>query len=238
MDDLVSRYETLIFDCALSPKLIGAFQDRLRHAEINRRDPQRFLREEEMEFERVESESRKAQRTETVQQEIRRRRIAGESFADKVLDEYRQRIEQYPAIDIHPKADPEVSKLYGAMAFFDSNHWANIEGFLRKAFPRAGQIDRMSIEQRFWRFVPTRKDRLAEELEPYSRILSTPSSTKRERIRGAQECVKSAAFFLHELLDVCHQAAREMNMDPLTQDAVNYAENIIANFRIKDLKRH
>ena len=238
VNDLVSRYEALIFDCALSPSLIGAFHDRLRHAEINRRDPKRFIREEEMEFQHVESEARKAERTETVQREIQRRRIAGESFADKVLDEYRQRIEHYPEVDIHPKADIEVAKLYGAMAFFDSNHWANIEGFLRKAFPRTGQIDRMSIEQRFWRFVPTRKDRLAEELEPYRQILSTPLSTKKERIKAAQECVKAAAFFLHDLLNVCDKASREINMDPLTEDAVHYAENIIANFRIKDLKRH
>lgn len=238
VQDLISRYEALVFDCALSPKLITLFHDRLRHAEINRRDAGRFLQEEETAFEQVESEARKNRRTEDVQQEIRRRRIDGETFADKVLDEYRRRIEHYPAVDIHPKADPEVAKLYGAMAFLDSNHWANIEGFLRKAFPRAGQIDRMSIEQRFWRFVPTRKDRIAEELEPYRRILSTPSSTRRERIRQAQESVKIVAFFLHELLDVCDQASREMKMDALTQDAVHYVQNIIADFRIKDLKRH
>ncbi len=237
VDKLLSRYEALIFDNALNPALIESFEDRLRHAESMGRDPYRFVEEEIEEFKKLEKKTQVKAHADSMRDEARRRRLAGETFADKVLDEYRQKIEHYPEVTIHPDADPEVAKLYGALELLDRNHWGGLLDYLRKAFPRAGQIDRMSIEQRFWRFVPTRKDRLPEELEPYRRSLAAPSGTKKERIREAQEAVKSAAFFLHELLAVCEDARQQTERGDDVERAVSYISEIISDFRVKDLKR-
>ena len=235
--ELQNRYEALIFDHALNPVLLESFEDRLSHAKNMGRDPDRFLEEERKEFLVIEEKTHKKAQSDAMRDEARRRRLAGESFADKVLDEYRQKIEHYPSIDIHPDADPEIAKLYGALDLLDKNHWGSLLAYLRKAFPRAGQIDRMSIEQRFWRFVSTRKGRLPEELEPYRRALAAPSATKKEKVREAQEAMKTAAFFLHELLDVCEQAKGQIESDDEVERGINYIITLISDFRIKDLKR-
>ncbi len=237
IDKLISKYETLIFDNALNPGLIESFEDRLRHARNMGRDPMRFLEEEIAEYKALEKKTEVKAYTESIRDEARRRRQAGETFADKVLDEYRQRIEHYPEVSIHPDADTEVAKLYGALDLLDKNHWSPLIEYLRKAFPRAGQIDRMTIEQRFWRFISTRKDRLPEELEPYRRSLAAPSATRKERIREAQEAVKSAAFFLHELLGVCEDARRQTEPGEDVERALGFIREIITDFRIKELKR-
>lgn len=236
-DRLLSAYELLIFDNALNPAILESLEDRLRHAKNSGRDPERFVEEELTAFRILEAKTMEKERAASVRTEARRRRLAGESFADKVLDEYRQRIEHYPQMEIHPDADPEVARLYGALDLLDKRHWGDLESYLRRAFPRAGQIDRMSIEQRFWRFVATRKGRLPEELERYRRTLAAPSATKKEKIREAQEAVKIVAFYLHDLLDVCEQAIQQIPPSPEVDKALVFVREMISDFRMKDLKR-
>ncbi len=235
--DLFARYEHLIFDYALNPTLLESYEDRVRHAGNTGRDPDRFLEDELKAFKELEAITLERERLASGREEARRRRLAGESFADKVLDEYRQRIEHYPILEIHPDADPEVARLYGAMELLDKRHWGTLESYLRRAFPRAGQIDRMNIEQRFWRFVATRRGRLPEELERYRRTLAAPSATKKEIIRETQEAVKIVAFYLHDLLDVCEQALQQITPDKDVDRALDFIRGIIVDFRIKDLKR-
>ena len=237
LDELQNRYEHLIFDNALNPELLDSFRDRIRHAENTGRDPNRFLKEEIEAFNELEVSVLKKEQANALREEARRRRLAGESFADKVLDEYRQRIEHYPVLEIHPDADPEIERIYGAMDLLDKRYWGSLEAYLRRAFPQAGQIDRMNIEQRFWRFVATREGRLPEELELYRRTLAAPSATKKEIIRETQEAIKSVSFFLHDLLDVCEQASAQISPDDEVQKAIDYVRAIISDFRIKDLKR-
>jgi len=237
IDELYTRYERLIFDNALSPSLLESFEDRIRHAKNTGRDPNRFLEDELKAFRELETAAVEKEEKNSRREEARRRRLAGESFADKVLDEYRKRIEHYPLLEIHPDADPEISRIYGALDILDKRHWGTIESFLRRAFPRAGQIDRMNIEQRFWRFVSTRKGRLPEELERYRRTLAAPSATKKEIIRETQEAIKSVAFFLHDLLDVCEQALQQVSPDEDVNKALDFIRGVISDFRIKDLKR-
>ena len=236
-DELQSRYEVLIFDNALNPALLESLEDRLRHAKNTGRDPERFLDEELKAFKDLEAKTLEKERVASMRDEARRRRLAGESFADKVLDEYRQRIEHYPVLGIHPDADSEINRLYGAMDLLDKRHWNTLESYLRRAFPRAGQIDRMSIEQRFWRFVATRKGRLPEELERYRRTLAAPSATKKEKIKEAQESMKSVAFYLHDLLDVLEQAIQQIPPDSKVEKAQSFIMEMISDFRIKNLKR-
>jgi len=237
LDGLRERYERLVFDHALNPSLIESFEDRVWHARHSGMDPKRFLSEELTAFSQLEESARAKEKAASMRDEARRRRLAGESFADRVLDEYRQRIEHYPQVDIHPDADPEVARLYGAMGLLDTLHWSVLETFLRRAFPQAGQLDRMSIEQRFWRFVPARKGRLPEELERYRRALAAPSATKKEKIREAQEAVKTVAFFLHELLDVCERATAQTQGNESVEKAMAFVTDVITDFRLKDLKR-
>lgn len=234
--DITAQYEALIFDKALNPELLTAFYDRLTHAKNSGRDAERFLEEELSLYEELEMKAVYQEQNANMREEARRRRLSGDTYADQVLKEYRRRIEHYPDVEIHPDAEFEVQKLYGAMGFFDNNHWNCIEIFLRQAFPQAGQFDRMSIEQRFWRFSSTRSGRIPEALERYQRSLSTPSISNKERTREAQEAIKAVAFFLHELLEICEQGTHVFQPDEEVEKAIFYIHSIIKDFRLKNLK--
>lgn len=235
--DLMARYRTLVFDHALNPAIIESLEQRLDHARAMGRDAPAFLAEEEAAFQEFQKKVFKKTRADAMKEEARRRRLAGESFADKVLGEYRRKIDHYPQLDIHPDADYEVARLYGALDLLDKEHWTILLNFLRKAFPGAGQLDRMTIEQRFWRFVSTRQGRMPEELEAYHRALSLPSASHKASVREAQETIKNAAFFLHELLDLCEQARAQLPTDDDIQESLNFIKALISDFRLKDLKR-
>ncbi len=237
LDNLADQYNSLIFDHALNPEIIESFNDRRSYARDMGRDMEVFLKEEEEAFRVLEKKALAKSHKAAMQEEARRRRLAGETFADKVIGEYRQKIEHYPALNIHPDADYEISRLYGAMEFLDKNHWTPLLLFLRKAFPGAGQLDRMTMEQRFWRFVSTRPGRMPEELEPYYRALSAPSATEKDRVREAQETIKKAAFFLHDFLDLCERARNKRPPSEEVERAISYIQSIISDFRIKELKR-
>ncbi len=52
-----------------------------------------------------------------------------------------------------------------------------------------------------------------------------------------QETVKTVAFYLHDLLDVCEQAVQQIPPSEEVDKALEYVRGMISDFRIKDLKR-
>ena len=238
LDRLVSDYERLIFDYALNPGLLESLNKRIRHAESTGRDPEKFLGEEIKTFKELENKAVENKRIESTINETRRRRLAGETFADKILNEYKMRIEHYPSVYIHQHADPEICKLYGAMRLLDKSHWNALTSYLKRVYPRAGQLDRTNIEQGFWRLISTREGRLPEELEPYRRALAAPISSQKDRIREGREAIKMVAFFLHDLLEIYERGVAIVTPQPEVRDAIDFVYEIMNNFRIGDLKRH
>ena len=238
LDRLVSDYERLIFDYALNPGLLEAFNDRVLHAERAGRDPEKFLGEEIESYKELEKQTAEKKHIESTISETRRRRMAGETFADKILNEYKERIEDYPSVHIHQNADPEVCKLYGAMYLLDRRHWNSLASYLKRVYPRAGQLDRTNIEQRFWRLVSTREGRIPEELEPYRRALVAPTTSQQDRIREGREAIKMVAFYLHDLLEIYERATALVTPRLEVREAIDFVYEIISDFRIGDLKRY
>jgi len=233
----VFDYEHLIFDHALNPELLKAFNERVRHAESTGRNPERFLDEEIKSYRGLKRKTVEKNRVESIIDEIRRRRLAGETFADKVLNEYRKRIEHYPSVYIHQHADPEISKLYGAMHLLDKRHWNFLTSYLKRVYPRAGQLDRINIEQRFWRLVSTREGRIPEELETYRRVLAAPTASQKDRIREGREAIKMVAFYLHDLLEIYEKATTFVIPHSEVRNAIDFVYEVINDFRIGDLKK-
>lgn len=237
IQNLTERYEILIFNQSLNPDLLTSFQNRLSHARISGRDPERFLEEELKAFKILEMKVMKQEAIKALHQEAQQKTKAGESFADNVLNDFNQRIEHYPELNIHPDAEFEVQKLFGAMEYLDKHYWSVLEVFFRRAFSRPGQIDRVSIEQQFWRFSSSRRDRLPEVLENYRRSLISPSASSRQKSREAQLVIKSVAFFLNDLMDVCQRAAQIVEVEQDVEQAIAYVHNILEDFRIKHFRQ-
>lgn len=234
---LISQYESLINDYDLNPSFLESFKTRLDSAKYGGRNVDLFLEEELKEFRSIRQMVQERQRNLQQKAEAMRRNLAGETHADKILEEYKQRIEDYGKVDIHPNADPEVAKLYGAIAYFDSYYWDSLETYLRQAFPQPGQIDRMSIEHRFWRFVSSSEDKVPNALERYERVLGDVAASNNEKLKEAREAIKLLAFFLHELLSVCERAKEQLEPDAHIKNATEYVSKVIEDFRLKSLKR-
>jgi len=238
LDRIVSDYENLIFDYALNPELLEAFNDRVRHAENAGRDPEKFLGEEIRTYKELKQRIAEKKRVESTINETRRRRLAGESFADRILNEFKKRIEHYPSVHIHPHADPEVCKLYGAMHLLDRRHWNFLVSYLRRVYPRAGQLDRTNIEQRFWRLISTREGNIPEGLASYRRALAFPTTSQKSRVREGREAIKMVAFFLHDLLEIYERATALVTPQPEVKNAIDFVYEVISDFRIGDLAKN
>jgi len=237
LDRLVSDYEHLIFDYALNPELLEAFNDRVRHAENAGRDPERFLGEEIKTYRELERRTVEKNRVESTINETRRRRLAGETFADKILNEFKKRIAHYPSVHIHQHADPEICKLYGAMHLLDRRHWNFLISYFRRVYPRTGQLDRTNIEQRFWHLISTREGRIPEGLALYRRALASPTTSPKDRIREGREAIKMVAFFFHDLLEIYERATTLVTPQPEAKNAIDFVYEVIDDFRIGDLAK-
>ncbi|OQX29341.1 MAG: hypothetical protein B0D92_04275 [Spirochaeta sp. LUC14_002_19_P3] len=236
-EELTKRYQVLTADYELDAKFIESFNKRLVSAKYGGRNPEEFFEEELKECHNLEKMIHQKHRDNQMKEDALQRYRDRDTFADKIINDIQSRIENYKAINLHPEADREVVKLYGAMAYFDTHYWDVVETYLRRAFPQPGQLDRMSIEQRFWRFVSSRDDRPPNALEQYKRILETPGTLNGEKAQEVREAVKVLAFFLHELLEVCEKAAQLYGSDARVEEAVQYIKTIIEDFRLKHLKR-
>lgn len=237
VDDLIFRYEKLIAEYSLNSQFLDAFKKRYSDAETRIRNIEGFLEDERKEFDRLERYFRAKREARNGEKNLKKSKNDVGDFADRVLEEQRKRISHYPSLEIHPNADPEVEKLYGALSHFDHLYWPHVESYLRRAFPQAGQLDRMSIEQRFWRFVTSISNRVPAELERYQSILAEKKNLGTDRHREVREAIKSASFLLHELLEVCNRGDKKVPHDEKLSAAMSYVEGIIADFRLKSLKR-
>ncbi len=237
INELIVRYRSLIEDKKVNPSLLKSFTSRLDSTMDGGRDVAVFLEEELKEYRSIEQMIQYKEKAIEEQEEMLRRVHEGETTADKVFQDNRQRIAEYPELKFHPDADLEIVKLYGAMHYFDAHHWDVLESFFRQAFPQPGQIDRISIEQRFWRFVSTSNDREPNALERYKRILDTSMASKAEKHKELREAIKLLSFFLHDIIDVFEHAKKIQQPDHQASEAIDYVKNIVRNFRLQSLKR-
>ncbi len=211
----------------------SAFEERYITALHARVDLTRFIKEEIEHLEGLKQagEIMKAQQARTT--------AAGagkpKGFADRVMEELERKIAHYPEIHFHDDASPEVMKLYGALREMDTLHWAVLARFIRNVHSSTVSYN---LEDRLLRMTTIGEDNVPPELERYLFLLKQRGRYSSELFRESQECIKRAAFFLHDLriiLQECRE--RGLTDDKDVDEAIRYVENIIADFRLKDLKR-
>jgi len=156
------------------------------------------------------------------------------SFADKIMEELERKIESYPEIDLHEDASVEIKKLYGALRELDLKHWQTISEFIRKVHSSTVSYN---LENRLIRMTTISGESVPPELERYLFLLNQGGRYTSDLFRESQECIKRASFFLHELRHILLECQDRGLMDEKVEIGYNYVENIIRDFRLKDLKR-
>ncbi|QEN09491.1 hypothetical protein EXM22_16435 [Oceanispirochaeta crateris] len=224
-DDYIISYMTSIDEKS-------AFEDRYIEALHARVDLTRFIRDEIGYLQGLirEGEAQKARSQRPVV--AVERPVKG--FADRILEELEKKIESYPEIVLHDDASIEVKKLYGALKVLDHEYWTTISSFIRKVHSSTVSYN---LENRLYRMTTVGGDAVPPDLDRYLFLLNQKGKYTKELFRESQECIKRASFFLHELHQILLECQDRGLMDESVEIAYNYVENIINDFRLKDLKR-
>jgi len=224
-DDYIITYMTPIDEKT-------AFEDRYIDALHARVDLTRFISDEVAYLQTLiqKGEDKRARQPEPVRQTPGLKK----SFADKIMEELERKIASYPEIFLHDDASVEVKKLYGALRELDLKYWNTMAEFIRKVHSSTVSYN---LENRLIRMTTVSGDSVPPELDRYLFLLKQKGRYSSELFRESQECIKRASFFLHELRHILLECQDRGLMDEKVEIGYNYVENIISDFRLKDLKR-
>jgi hypothetical protein len=165
-----------------------------------------------------------------------------ESFADRVLEENRKRIEKYPDVPFHPDARDEVRRLVGALAELEKNRWQEIGAALQDTMYSTSSSEMLSLDSQLRYLVPSAREeipqyciRLVTELRKFPR--NYPSIDREEK-----DFILEAAFFLNDLFTVLERVKRvytemEEERKRTVEEALAYVWGVIGDFRLKEFKR-
>ena len=210
----------------------SAFEDRYILALHARVDLTRFVQEEILHLKQLEKKSREeADRAPVI---AKKKKVSQKSFADRVLEELEQRIAPYPELDFDPDASMEVRKLYGALGYLYKEHWHALSDYLRRF--HSSELS-YNLESRLLRMTVMGHDNVPPELERYQFLLNHRGKYASELFREAQESIKRASFFLHDLRILMLETRERGIIDEKVEKAYKYIDNIIQDFRLKDLKK-
>jgi len=210
----------------------SAFEERYVMALNARVDLTRFVQEEILHLQELERKAAVA--VDRAERLKKMPKTGKKSFADKIMEELEERIQSYPSLDFNEHASLEVQKLYGALGVLHEKYWNSLGDFLRAT--HSFELS-YNLENRLLRMTAAGTDGIPPELERYQFLLSQKGKYASELFREAQESIKRASFFLHDLRILLQESMERGMIDENVEKAYKYVENIIQDFRLKDLKK-
>lgn len=167
---------------------------------------------------------------------LKDRRKGQPDFADKVLEQFKKKISAYPRLRIHPEASYEIEHLYGAISQFEKLYWPALDKFISENRTWALRGEFRDFNNELWRFTPSGDKGIPIVLEKYCLLLDSPSITLKEKSIEAQQCIKEAAFILNDIVWSCKEIMKKGIDGANIEKSLDFVQNIISDFRIKELK--
>lgn len=164
------------------------------------------------------------------------------SFADRLIQEFADRIQKYPEIIIHPDAAFEMKKLFGAFSCFEKDYWGDVDRIVRNMAGSKRFRDTIDLEPEINRMCNVGPEGLPSALSNYHRLLERLPRDYHEVEREEKRCLVNAASLLKrlqmELIKAIDSGThlREDEIEQLTNAKV-YIDSMIDDFRLKDLGR-
>ena len=165
------------------------------------------------------------------------------SFADRLIQEFADRIEKYPEIIIHPDAAFEMKKLFGALSCIEKDYWSTVDRIIRNMTGSKRFRDSIDLEPEINRMCIPGTEGLPPALGTYCRLLERVPRSYREIEREEKRCLINAAGLLGRLqmeiiraLDTGINVLDEEEKMMLTEAKV-YIDSMLDDFRLKDLAR-
>lgn len=239
IEKIRKRYDEYIYKFFKPKTLRDAFENRYRKALDSRVDISSFLLAEISAIDELikREEERVATHEPTVVEEQ-----PHQDIADKVLEENRRRIQGYPDLNFHNDANPEIRRLAGALNALAGDRWQQLSNSLRATAYSMTSTEMLALDSRLRSLSSVERDEMPPRLVRYVAQLRKFPRSFIQIDREEKEYILETAFFLHDLLGVLDRVKRlygnlggeeRRELD----NTIQYVSSIIADFRLKDLKR-
>jgi hypothetical protein len=239
-------FDDVIVGYMLSPKIKNNFEDRYLQALRSRVDIGSFLAaemsallrlKEEKEELRMIEENRGIAAAGTVVS--RKKPVRG--FADRILDELREKIDKYPGIGLTWEEAFDLDRLYGALRQFESEYWTTVIRVFRRIYPSRYSGPLVILEKQLFELAGYGGDGFPPRLYGYINMESRFPRNENLLYQEAMRCILDASFFLHDLKAAFHELLLEPDLDAKERKAVEtsaaFVHTMIEDFRLNDLKR-
>ena len=123
-------------------------------------------------------------------------------FADRILEEQREKILKYPELVFHPDAREEVRRLLGALVELERSQWLSLGMALQETAYSRSSLTMTSLEIQLRSLASLDSDGFPAALTRLMVHLNRFPRDYHAIDREEQEYILKSAFFLHELLEV------------------------------------
>lgn len=239
INKIQSEYDKYIVTFHKPARLKQEFEWRYTNAQIEHMDMERFLKEEIAAVMAIYDHQKKIEKDKIAKIEherVKKIRKNQPDFADTVLEKLKAKIVAYPPLKFHKDASYEITHLYGAIGKFEEEYWPALDRFISENQNWALRGEKIDFNNEIWRFLPSGEDGVPVILERYYLMLNSTNSTLKEISRESQECMKNAAFLLNEIIWSCNHIIKKGIDSSNIDQSLKFVQNIVIDFRIKDLK--
>jgi hypothetical protein len=238
-------YDDYIIQYTKSPRIRQQFEDRYYEALKANIRLDRFIMEEKRAIDEMierEEQRLRAEQAERARKARTAKPRSGEGdFADRIMEELKQKIAHYPEIEVHADSNPEVRKLFGAIKRFDSQDWPEMNSLFRKVYPVFASGPRIALENKLFNFLPTSSGDVPPRLSRYETLLNQFPRNYRAIDSEEKNCILEVAFFLHDVNDelkgMLESPALNHKEKALVEKIKISVQSMINDFRLKDLKQ-
>jgi len=172
---------------------------------------------------------------------VNRPRRRGMSATDRILEEHRQKLVEYPDIEFHVGAHEEIRRMLGALDVLFSTSWGDLIGALRATSyaNTSTTMSKLENDLRYLGYVDS--DGVCGALTRYVTLLQQFPRDYNAVEREENNYLRRASVFLHEFKDVLlHILEAYPQMEPgdraRVQEVHEYVQGLIVNFRFSGLK--
>lgn len=236
------KYDTYIQRYDKSESLKWAFEQRYLEALTMRMDLGRFLQAEidavmELEEREVREIKKLKERKQAALLEAREKK----DTARKVWEENNRRIQHYPEFDFDHEASHEISKLIGAMHWFEKEYWIPLDSLFRSSGSSRQANNRVAIEMRWRDFCVAGREGVPLRLAKYKSLLSRFPRDLNSLEWEERQLLFEAATFLGLVRDFLQEAMGDERYKIPARERIregkDQLEEILLNFRLADLIR-
>jgi hypothetical protein len=164
-------------------------------------------------------------------------------FADRIMEENRKRIQKYPSLGIHMDAPDEIQRMFGALNKLELEYWPELNGPLHSTSFSLNTKTMISLENQLHQLGGRGNDGISPRLERYAARLKRFPRDYGLIEKDAQNYLLEASFLLHELQDILttalrkHETVFSSTEKETVERVLEYTEDLLTDFRLKELKR-